>query len=79
MSVFNMNIKKQITLAWIIGLLILAASLGLEFIIHPHPNFEIDGALFFHAWYGFGACLVIIIVSKLLSFLKRPEDYYQQD
>ena len=59
---------------------VLAMTLALEFTMHPHASFGIDGTKFFHAWYGFVACLGIIIVSKLLGvILKRPENYYDEE
>ena len=73
------EIKKDAKTAWIVGIIILIISLILEFFMHPHAYFEIDGWRFFNAWYGFLSCIGIIIVSKSLSFLKRAEDYYEED
>lgn len=73
------QIQKDIKRAWIVGIVVLALTLVLEFFMHPHSNFGIDGTIWFHAWFGFGACLLIIVVAKALGFLKRGEDYYQGD
>jgi uncharacterized membrane protein AbrB (regulator of aidB expression) len=63
--------------AWIIFAAVLVLTLLAEFLMHPHSSFGIDGTLFFHAWYGFAACVAIVLISKLLGYvLKRPEDYY---
>jgi hypothetical protein len=34
----------------------------------------------FHAWYGFAACWILVILAKRMrSALMRPEDYYEGD
>ncbi len=71
--------QKTVRKAWKIGILILLLTVILEFFMHPHAAFGIDGTMFFYIWYGFVSCLAIIIVSKFLSFLKRSEDYYKED
>ena len=75
------NMQKEIKLSWIIFIVILALSLIAELLFY-HPS---DKALyfekisFFHAWFGFASCALIVIVSKLLGFiLKRPEHYYDK-
>jgi hypothetical protein len=63
---------------WITFAIILPVTLIAEYWMHPHPHFTIDGTPVFHAWYGFVACIAIVLVSKLLGFvLKRPMDYYE--
>ena len=48
---------------------------GVVFPVHPH--FELDGVFGFAAWFGFGACVALVVVAKSLSvFLKRPDTYY---
>ncbi len=60
--------------------ILLIASLVAQFFVHIHDHFGLDGTMFFHAWYGFLACVVIVIVSKLLGkILKRHDDYYEKD
>jgi len=49
----------------------------LDFIIHPHAAFGIDGTKFFYSWYGFATCVGMVLFAKLLGiFLKRKDDYY---
>jgi hypothetical protein len=73
------QIKKEARFAWKVLWAILALTLVLEFFMEPHPHFEVDGWPAFHAWYGFAACIGIILVAKALAFLKRGEDYYGGD
>ena len=46
--------------------------------IYPvHPHFWLDSTFGFAAWFGFGACVVLVVVAKFLAiFLKRPDTYY---
>lgn len=64
-------------LAIIVGILLLLASLIAEFFMHPHPYFDIDGTLFFHAWFGFSVSTFIALLAYFLGkLLNREEDYY---
>jgi hypothetical protein len=62
---------------WIFFAIILFLVASAELLMHRHPHFAIDAIPLFEAWFGFGACVVIVLVSKLLGFLvKAPESYY---
>lgn len=69
------NIKKIKNFSYII----LAILVLIDFFIHRHHVFffwdKIPG---FNAFYGFIACIIIIIGSKTLGkrWLMKPEDYY---
>lgn len=55
----------------------LALSLLLELAVEKHPYYGIDGSFGFAAWFGLGACLVLVPVAKLIGILlKRPEAHY---
>jgi hypothetical protein len=42
-----------------------------------HPHFEIESWFAFAAWYGFGTCILMIVVAKGLALvLKRRDSYY---
>lgn len=61
----------------VVFLLLLSASLGLEYMVHRHSYFEVDGLPFFYAIFGFCSCALIILLSKVMGlFLKQPDDYY---
>lgn len=62
---------------WILFIAVLTLTVGAEFFVHPHAAFGIDGTFGFHAWFGFAACVAIVLVSKLAGLLlKRKEGYY---
>ena len=67
------NIRRLIYLS----IAVLAVVTLLDFAIHPHAEFWIDGTLFFYSWYGFATCVGMVVLSKLLGiFLKREDSYY---
>ena len=58
-----------------LALLVLLAAAGA--FVEQHPHFGIDALFAFSAWYGFGACIALIIIAKGIGLLlKRPDDYY---
>ena len=61
-----------------IGLFAVLALLLVGGAIYPvHPHFWLDGTFGFAAWFGFAACVVLVLVAKALAiFLKRPDTYY---
>lgn len=65
---------------WSLFVSVLAIILAFDFYMHPHAYFGVDGSRFFYAWFGFAACIAIIVVSKSLGFfLSRPDSYYDGD
>ena len=64
---------------WAVFIALLVATLAAELFVAHEAHFGIDGTFGFHAWYGFGACAVLILVAKLLGLvLKRPDTYYDE-
>ncbi|MHC8441631.1 MAG: hypothetical protein ACYYK0_05530 [Candidatus Eutrophobiaceae bacterium] len=60
-----------------IGLAALALLVVVEIFIPLHAHFSIADFFSFHALFGFGSCVLMVIGAKGLSFiLKRKEDYY---
>lgn len=58
-------------------LVVLALTVLAELLVHLHPHFEVDALFGFNAWFGFLACLAMIVVAKGLALvLKRPDTYY---
>ena len=67
------NIRKL----WIIFIAVLAVTALLDFVLHPHAAFGLDGTPFFYSWYGFATCVGMVVFAKLLGiFLKREDTYY---
>ncbi len=71
---------ENIAKLWRGGWVLLALLLLAEFSYASHPYFTVDGWFGFHAFYGFLACVAMILGAKLLGvYLKRGEDYYDRD
>ena len=58
--------------------------LGLDFAVHRHLSFA-DGVFTpeswfgFYAFYGLGACVLLVLAAKeMRKVLMRPEDYYDR-
>ena len=67
------NVRKL----WIAFIIILALTLVADFFDKPHPHFGVDGSWGFGAWFGFIACVVLVVFSKALGvILKRSDTYY---
>lgn len=65
---------------WAIFIAVLVATVLAELFIEHESHFGIDGTFAFHAWFGFLACVVLIVVAKLLGLaLKRPDTYYGEE
>lgn len=59
-----------------------AAALALvvlaELVVERHPYFDMDRPFGFYAWFGFGACVAMVLVARVIALvLKRVEDYYR--
>jgi hypothetical protein len=64
---------------WAVSLAILAATVLGDLVVEHHPYFGIDGTFGFGAWFGFVACVVLVVFSKALGAgLKRQDDYYER-
>ena len=69
--------RSTIRLLWIAFAMVLAATVAAETTGNLHGHFGVDASLGFSAWFGFGACVAMILLAKLLGlFLKRPDGYY---
>jgi hypothetical protein len=54
-----------------------AALILLDFFYHKHINFAFENWVGFFAWYGFIACVALVLVAKQMrKVVKRDEDYY---
>lgn len=56
---------------------VLALTVAAELVFEHEPQFAIERAFGFNAWYGLLACAALILCSRGMgAFLKRPDDYY---
>ncbi|HUS55295.1 MAG TPA: hypothetical protein VMY41_14995 [Thermohalobaculum sp.] len=61
--------------AALIAFLVLLLAAQLAFPNHGH--FGLDNTFGFAAWFGFIACVLLVVGAKALAiFLKRPDTYY---
>jgi len=64
---------------WIVFVAVLAGTVAAEIAIKRHAIFGVDGIFGFNAWYGFAACVAMVIFAKLLGYvLKRSDTYYDR-
>ncbi len=50
---------------------------ALDLVLHRHVAHPWEGVFGFYALYGFGACVVLVLLAKeLRKLLMRGEDYY---
>lgn len=62
---------------WVAFGVILTAIVLADLVVQHHPLFGLDGTFAFAAWFGFAACIVLVLFAKALGvFLKRPDTYY---
>jgi hypothetical protein len=66
-----------IRLLWAVFAAVLTALVLADFLVEHHPLFGLDGTFGFAAWYGFAACVALVLFAKALgALLKRPDTYY---
>lgn len=53
---------------------------GMDAVIHRHIYHPWEALFGFHAWYGFAACWILVVIAKQMrNVLMRGEDYYDVD
>jgi hypothetical protein len=68
-----------IRLLWRVFAVVLAVSVGAQFLFKVKAYVGVDGWLGFGAVFGFLSCLAMVLVAKGLGWiLKRGEDYYAE-
>jgi hypothetical protein len=67
------NVTRLYRGLWVVGALLVA----LDFVIRRHDDLAFAETYGFYAWFGFAACVSLVLAAKLLRrWVKRPEDYY---
>ena len=70
------NVNKVLKVFYIICGLLFA----LDFIVHRHIYMSLEKIPAFYAFYGFVACVLLVLVAKeMRKLLMRKEDYYDVD
>ena len=68
---------RTIRRLWAGFAIVLAGTVAASFAVDRHPHFAIERVPAFFALFGFGACVAMVLFSKLLgAFLKRGDTYY---
>lgn len=68
---------STIRLLWRVFIVVLALTVVAEFFVREPAHEGLAHTFAFGAWFGFGACALLILFAKGLGvFLKRPDDYY---
>ena len=69
--------KSTIRMLWIVSGVVLAALTLLDLVVKKKSHFAIEDVFGFGSFYGFIACVVLVVGSKALgAFLKRKDTYY---
>lgn len=69
------NVTKVYRGVWIVCALLLLA----EPLVHKHGEFVVEDWFGFHGFFGFVACVGLVLAAKgLRRFLKRTHDYYER-
>ena len=69
------NVTKVYWSVWVVCALLVLV----EPLVHKHGYFDAEEWFGFHGWFGFIACVALVLAAKgLRRFLKRPEDYYER-
>jgi membrane protein YdbS with pleckstrin-like domain len=69
------NVRRLLWLLYLSCALLLAADL----FIHRHVAHDWESLWGFYAFFGFVACVSLVLVARQLrKLLKRPEDYYDR-
>jgi hypothetical protein len=70
---------RHIRILWRAFLAALALTVAAELVVTLHPHFEVESVFGFSAWFGFAACVAMIVAAKGLGLLlKRPDDHYDE-
>jgi membrane protein YdbS with pleckstrin-like domain len=69
------NVRRLLRFLYLACALLLAA----ELFVHRHVNHDWESLWGFYAWFGFAACVSLVLIARQLrKLLKRPEDYYER-
>jgi hypothetical protein len=69
--------SSTIGVLWVVFGTILTLLFLADLVVQHHPLFGLDATFGFGAWYGFAACVALVLFAKALgAVLKRPDTYY---
>jgi hypothetical protein len=69
------NVDRLVRGFYVVCSLLVAA----DVFVPKHGGFLLEHAFGFYGWFGFGACVALVLIAKQLRrVLMRPEDYYDR-
>jgi len=69
------NVNKMLKVFYVICALLVVA----DFIAHRHIYHDWEKIPAFYAVYGFGGCVILVLIAKAMrKVLMKEEDYYDQ-
>jgi hypothetical protein len=69
------NVERVVRTLYLICALLVVA----DVFVPKHGPFAIEHVFGFYAWFGFLACVGLVLVAKVMRrVLMRPEDYYDR-
>jgi hypothetical protein len=69
------NVERLLKVFYAICILLVLA----DFVLHRHTGFGWEEIPAFYAFYGFAACVVLVVIAKKMrNVLMRKEDYYDE-
>ena len=72
--------KENIKKLWVFSIVLLVSLVLVQLFFPIKGHFEVESWIGFGAWFGFIACILMILFSKILGLVvKKPEDYYEKD
>lgn len=72
--------KENIKKLWVCSIVLLVSLILVQLIFPIKGHFEVESWIGFGAWFGFIACILMILFAKILGLVvKKPEDYYEKD
>lgn len=70
------NVERLLKVFYVLCALLVLGDL----VVHRHIYHPWEALFGFHAWYGFSACWILVVLAKRMRLvLMRSEDYYDVD
>lgn len=72
--------KRNVKIILRVFYAICALLLLVDLVYHRHVTHPWEALFGFHAFYGLGACVLLVLVAReMRKILMREEDYYEED
>ena len=69
------NVDRLVHVFYVVCAILIA----IDVFVPKHGEFATEHVFAFYAWFGFFACVALVLIAKQLRrILMRPEDYYDR-